>query len=58
MWEGAGPLPHCFVVFSGAWHAVDGAVYYGLGHFQQVPRGMDSGAVVGLQVIATVPHGG
>ena len=47
-----------FMVSSGSWHALEGAVYYGLGHLQQVPCGMDSGAVVGLQMIATVPHRG
>lgn len=41
-----------------AGHAVDGAVDHGLGHFQQVPHGVDLGAVVGGQVVAAVQHGG
>ena len=39
-------------------HAVDQAVDHGLGHFQQVPHGVDLGAVVGLQVVAAVEGGG
>ena len=57
-YRGQAPSHIGFVVFSGSWHALDGAVYHRFGHFQQMPCGMDSCAVVGLQVIATLPHRG
>jgi len=38
--------------------AFNRAVDHGLGHFQQVPYGVDLGAVVGLQVVAAVEDGG
>jgi len=42
----------------GTRHAVDGAIYHGLGHFQQMPHRMDFRSIMGLQVVTTVPYGG